>query len=79
MGGYQHKRGVIQDNALEALLTDPLFRTRVEENKKGKGSYKRKAKHNRKGNWEASGKKPFLPLAFCFIRHKKTAIGGFSF
>ena len=51
MSRYQHKRGKIQDNALEALLHDPLFRQRVEKNSKGKGSYKRKAKHGGKG-WQ---------------------------
>lgn len=56
MSGYQHTKGKINDNALEALLHDPLFRQRVEKNKKGKGSYLRKAKHGKKGNWEASGK-----------------------
>ena len=56
MSRYQHTKGKIQDNALEALLHNPLFRQRVEKNQKGKGSYQRKAKHNKKGNWEASGK-----------------------
>ncbi|WP_289465523.1 alternative ribosome-rescue factor A, partial [Klebsiella pneumoniae] len=56
MSKYQHKKGVIKDNAIEALLHDPLFRQRVEQNKKGKGSYQRNAKHGRRGNWEASGK-----------------------
>ncbi|WP_439957133.1 alternative ribosome-rescue factor A [Providencia vermicola] len=66
MSQYQHKRGQIKDNAIEALLHDPLFRQRVEKNKKGKGSYIRKGKHQRNGNWEASGNKLFyvLPLAF---------------
>ena len=36
--GYAHRRGEIKDNHLQALLTDPLFRSRVEQNKKGKGS-----------------------------------------
>ena len=31
MSRYQHKRGKIQDNALEAVLHDPLFRARVEK------------------------------------------------
>lgn len=44
---YQHQKGVIKDNALAALVHDPLFRQRVEKNKKGKGSYMRKAKHNK--------------------------------
>ena len=46
MTKYAHKRGVIQDNALEALLSDPLFR-QSRKNKKGKGSYNRKEKHNK--------------------------------
>lgn len=31
--GYQHSRGVIADNALAALVHDPLFRCRIETNK----------------------------------------------
>ncbi|EBY2431691.1 alternative ribosome-rescue factor A [Salmonella enterica subsp. enterica serovar Typhimurium] len=57
MSRYQHKKGQIKDNAIEALLHDPLFRQRVEKNNKGKGSYLRKGKHGNRGNWEASGKK----------------------
>jgi alternative ribosome-rescue factor len=56
MSRYQHTKGQINDNAIEALLHDPLFRQRVEKNKKGKGSFLRKAKHVKQGNWEASGK-----------------------
>lgn len=56
MSRYQHQKGQIRDNALEALLHDPLFRQRVEVNLKGKGSYRRKDKHGKKGGWEASGK-----------------------
>ncbi|MBL0457538.1 ribosome alternative rescue factor ArfA [Aeromonas enteropelogenes] len=48
--GYAHRRGEIKENHLQALLTDPLFRSRVEQNRKGKGSYQRKAKHARR--WE---------------------------
>ncbi|QKJ85392.1 alternative ribosome-rescue factor A [Paramixta manurensis] len=59
MSGYQHKKGVIRDNALEALLHDPLFRRRIEVNQKGKGSYRRKEKHAKKGHQEASGKVSF--------------------
>lgn len=36
MGSYRHTKGVITDNALQALLHDPLFRVRTEKNKKGK-------------------------------------------
>lgn len=69
MSRYQHTKGKIQENAIEALLHDPLFRQRVEKNQKGKGSYQRKAKNNKKGYWEASGKQAnaFLPLAFCLM------------
>lgn len=56
MSRYKHTRGQIKENALEALLHDPLFRQRVEKNGKGKGSYQRKGKHQGRGNWEASGK-----------------------
>lgn len=62
MSRYQHKCGRIQDNALEALLHDPLFRQRVEKNSKGKGSYKRKAKHGAKAWQEGSSKQ-----AMCFF------------
>ncbi|WP_329909817.1 alternative ribosome-rescue factor A [Serratia quinivorans] len=68
MPKYRHTKGQIQDNAIEALLHDPLFRQRIEKNTKGKGSYRRKDKHAKGGNWEASGKlsKDNLPLAFWF-------------
>lgn len=36
MSRYQHTKGQINNNAIEALLHDPLFRQRVEKNKKGK-------------------------------------------
>ncbi|MGL4723137.1 MAG: alternative ribosome-rescue factor A [Scandinavium sp.] len=57
MSRYQHTKGQIKDNAIEALLHDPLFRQRVEKNKKGKGSYQRKGKQGNRANWEASGKR----------------------
>ena len=68
MSRYQHTKGKINDNAIEALLHDPLFRQRVEKNQKGKGSFQRKVKHAKQQNWEASGKiiKVILPLAFWF-------------
>lgn len=49
MSRYQHTKGQIKDNAIEALLHHPLFRQRVEKNKKGKGSYMRKGKHGNGG------------------------------
>ena len=68
MSRYQHTKGQIKDNAIEALLHDPLFRQRVEKNKKGKGSYQRKDKHAAgwTGRPVASKRIAFLPLAFCF-------------
>ena len=42
MSRYQHTKGQIKDNAIEALLHDPLFRQRVEKKKKGKGATKEK-------------------------------------
>ncbi|MEI8633925.1 ribosome alternative rescue factor ArfA [Vibrio sp. PP-XX7] len=43
---HESGRGEIKDNALHALVTSPLFRTRVVRAKKGKGSFKRQMKHN---------------------------------
>lgn len=56
MTTYQHKKGIIRDNAIEALLHDPLFKHRIEVNQKGKGSYRRKEKHGKKAGLEARGK-----------------------
>ncbi|RJE77722.1 ribosome alternative rescue factor ArfA [Pseudoalteromonas citrea] len=52
---HAHQRGEIKDNALKALVTSPLFKTKVEKAKKGKGSFKRKAKH--------SGQEPYFMAA----------------
>ncbi|MCD1127285.1 ribosome alternative rescue factor ArfA [Jinshanibacter sp. LJY008] len=68
MAKYQHQKGTIQDNALQALLYDPLFRQRIEKNMKGKGSYQRKSKHAGKIVREAGDKvmqSVFLSPAFC--------------
>lgn len=46
---YRHNKGIIKDNAINALLHDNLFRQRIERNHKGKGSYRRKPKHV--GHW----------------------------
>lgn len=72
MSKYQHTKGQIRDNALEALLHDPLFRQRIEQKQKGKGSFKRKEKHTKGQSWEASDKTASYhwPSAF---RAKKTA------
>jgi len=73
MTRYQHQKGKINDNALEALLHDPLFRQRIEKNQKGKGSYQRKDKHGKGRNWEASDKQKSLSLAF-FFKDKKSRL-----
>lgn len=80
MSTYQHKKGIIKNNAIEALLHDQLFRQRVEQNKKGKGSYQRTAKHGKKSNWEVSGKQANcffttgLPLLTSAIRLAHSAV-----
>lgn len=43
----QINKGIIQDNALEALVKSNLFRHKIMKPKKGKGSYTRKG---RQGN-----------------------------
>ncbi|MFC0323720.1 alternative ribosome-rescue factor A [Gallibacterium melopsittaci] len=42
---YEHQRGEIQESAIKALVSDRLFRQRIERKRKGKGSYQRKTKH----------------------------------
>ncbi len=69
MSTYRHTKGQIQDNAIEALLHDPLFRQRVEKNQKGKGSYRRKDKHGKRGNWEASGKQVLFTTGLPALSH----------
>ena len=41
-------RGTINHSAMAALVTSKIFSMRVEKAKKGKGSFKRKAKHSGK-------------------------------
>ena len=66
MSRYQHTKGQIKDNAIEALLHDPLFRQRVEKNKKGKGSICVKAsmQNGVAGRPVANKRIAYLPLAF---------------
>jgi len=45
-------RGTINHSALGALVTSKVFSMRVEKAKKGKGSYKRKAKHSGKESYQ---------------------------
>ncbi len=50
-------RGEIKDNALKAVVTSQLFKTRVVQAKKGKGSFSRKMKHR--------GKEPYSKFSQC--------------
>ena len=59
MSHYKHQKGIIQNNALQALLHDPLFKQRVEKNQKGKGSYRRKEKNGKGSYLEGSVKCSF--------------------
>lgn len=47
-----HGRGTIRHNALEALVTSVMFRSKVEKPKKGKGAYSRK--QNRQGHFQGA-------------------------
>ncbi len=68
MSRYQHTKGQIKDNAIEALLHDPLFRQRVEKTRKGKEAINVKInmQEGLTGRPVASKRIAFLPLAFCF-------------
>ena len=44
-------RGVINHNALAAMVTSKLFKPQVVKAKKGKGSYQRKAKNVRRESY----------------------------
>ncbi|MCT6701028.1 ribosome alternative rescue factor ArfA [Rheinheimera sp. 4Y26] len=61
-GKVAHGRGDINHNALAALVTSPLFRSKVEKPKKGKGAYSRK--HNRQGHLQGAPD-AFWALRFC--------------
>lgn len=73
---YRHQKGQINDNALQALLHDPLFKIRVEKSKKGKGSYQRHQKFAKGKNWEASSKQADRFFTTGFLA---TVGGKFSF
>lgn len=60
---HEHQRGAIQDNMLKAVITSPLFRTRVVKAKKGKGSYNR---HDKKGR-QSQDSAPFCWLFFARV------------
>ncbi len=52
---HDHGRGEIKDNAIKALVTSVLFKSKVEKTNKGKGSYQRNNKHK--------GREPYLKAA----------------
>ncbi|MHA6312837.1 alternative ribosome-rescue factor A [Pantoea sp. S-LA4] len=79
MSKYQHTKGQIRDNAIEALLHDPLFRQRIEQKQKGKGSFKRKEKHAKGQNWEASDKTASYHWPSAFSGKKNRLAGGLLF
>ncbi|MCH1924097.1 ribosome alternative rescue factor ArfA [Shewanella sp. C32] len=56
---HEFGRGEIMDNALKAVVTSSLFRTRTESAKKGKGAFQRKQR-NQKGQ----AHKGFAPFDF---------------
>ena len=67
MSHYQHTKGQIKDNAIEALLHDPLFRQRVEKNKKGSYLRKTNMQNGVTGRPVASKRIAYLPLAFLLL------------
>ncbi|MCW0332857.1 alternative ribosome-rescue factor A [Pantoea ananatis] len=79
MSSYRHTKGQIQDNALQALLHDPLFRQRVEQKQKGKGSFKRKAKHGKGKDREASDKQAVYHWPSAFRAQKSRVKAALSF
>ena len=60
---HQHGKGQIRDNAQLALLHDALFRPRIEHKRKGKGSFKRQAKHRQRG-WDRLDQQGFVTEVF---------------
>lgn len=58
------RRGEIKHNAIHALVTSPLFRSRIEANKKGKGGYKRNDKNWQRDNSKTNSSE-FLLLFSC--------------
>ncbi len=67
-------RGEIKDNALKAVVTSQLFRTRVVKAKKGKGSFNRKAKHRGKEPYSKFSLKWILNRAFFLFEGNGEAV-----
>ena len=66
---HESGRGIIKDNALKAIVTSALFKTRTEKPKKGKGSYNRKQKGQK-----LKGLAPFDYLALAFFHNNDNSI-----
>ncbi|MDG6882659.1 Alternative ribosome-rescue factor A [Phocoenobacter uteri] len=61
---YNHQRGEIKESVIKAMVTDPLFRTRIVKSKKGKGSYQRNEKHRKA---VLKGESPFKNILVRFF------------
>lgn len=72
-------RGEIKDNALKAVVTSQLFRTRVVKAKKGKGSFNRKMKHRGKEPYSKFSSKWILNRAFSCSESKNCLTEKFLF
>ncbi|ENV5900834.1 alternative ribosome-rescue factor A [Vibrio parahaemolyticus] len=72
-------RGEIKDNALKAVVTSQLFRTRVVKAKKGKGSFNRKMKHRGKEPYSKFSPKWILNRAFLCSESKNCLTPKFLF
>lgn len=57
----QHNKGRIRDNALKALVHSNLFRHKVEQPKKGKGSYRRQEAKRQRDGFDT------VPFVFAFF------------
>lgn len=70
MSRYQHKKGQIKDNAIEALLHDPLFRNALKKIRKVREAICVKVNTVIEGTGRPVARKSvtFLPLAFCLLR-----------
>lgn len=72
-------RGEIKDNALKAVVTSQLFRTRVVKAKKGKGSFNRKMKHRCKEPYSKFSPMWILNRAFSCSESKNCLTEKFLF
>ena len=59
-GKVQHNKGKIRNNALKALVKSDLFRHKVEQKRKGQGSYNRQEARKWRDGFDTVS--PFLCL-----------------